>query len=191
MAYMNQKKSSILAAVTALALVVSGYFIWRYMAAEPQGISFTLQDATAVDVTGFSPDSADAETYTHDGYRMSFKYPRGFKVISIPDDIGESIVVQDAEAKIGFQIYVSPFDESGSVITEERLRADIPDIVIEDAQPIALEEGSAGIAFITGEGQYRTREVWFAYDGYLYQINAPLAYDALLQKVLSAWQFLK
>jgi hypothetical protein len=49
----------------------------------------------------------------------------------------------------------------------------------------------SGLAFVSDNEAFggRSREVWFVYDGYLYQISTYLGMDQLVQNVLASWTF--
>jgi hypothetical protein len=107
-------------------------------------------------------------------------------------DGNTTVVVQDGKGN-GFQVVIAPFDEVGSVLTKERVVADIPDLVITDVQDVELGAKGRGIAFKSNNEAFggSSREVWFVFDGHLYQISTYIKNDPLLQAVLGTWQFKK
>ena len=128
------------------------------------------------------------QAYRSEKYGYNFKYPIGFTVRSFEDGSGDTVIVE--KGTDGFQIFISPFDETGD-ITESRIRADIPDMKIEGAQPVLLGEQGKGLAFKSDNAAWggASREVWFAFGGYLYQISTYERLDGLLRAVLATWQF--
>ncbi len=106
----------------------------------------------------------------------------------------ENVVIQNLEAGVGFQIHIQPIDEDISVLTLDRIRQDLPDILIENPQEVILGEGDTagkGVAFMSNDPSFngRSREVWFVYNKHLYQIRTYAEYDPLVQAVLSSWVF--
>lgn len=125
-------------------------------------------------------------------YPFSFQYPATYTVNEVKNDAGGigTIVVQDDKGN-GFQIVILPFDEEGSVLTKERVMADIPDLVISEVQEVELGSNGRGIAFKSDNEAFGgfSREVWFVFSGQLYQISTYIKNDPLLQAVLGTWQF--
>jgi hypothetical protein len=135
------------------------------------------------------------EKYQNAQYGFSFNYPKGFEMNSFNEDVeGDTVttvLAQDPSKTIGFQIYVSPFDDSDPNITPERIKQDIPDIQVTDQQEVRLGNSSKGLAFMSAESNGGTphREVWFVFNKNLYQITASVAADKILQSVLNTWKF--
>ena len=130
------------------------------------------------------------EVFKSDKYKFSLSYPEGLTVTNFSDGNGETFLFQDSSAKVGFQIYVSPLeDTSVKTITKELILKDIPDMVISEDQPVLIGEGGIGVAFVETSGGEKRRQVWFSMAGNLYQITAPIESDGLLQKVLNGWGF--
>ena len=134
------------------------------------------------------------QIFSHSDFRFTFSYPVGFTVSRLPQtEGGETIVVQDTKRQAGFQIHLEPFDDPDTEITAERLERDIPEMKVKDPQevPIGGASGrnqiSTGLAWVAEDTG--TREVWFIFGGYLYQLTAPLSNDILLQRVLNTWNF--
>ena len=91
---------------------------------------------------------------------------------------------------MGFQIFILPFDEAGPM-TVERIGRDLPEIIIAEPQNavIGKDDIRALIFFGQEPGISRTREAWFVYNGYLYQVSAPAELDEFLAKVIESWRF--
>lgn len=202
-------KYKIIIAVLAAALIAgAGLWFWR---AGPDEIAFPRFDLTSL-FAGQEPDSdvlssatLDSETfkllniYTNPDYGFSFNYPEGLQISEFGEEQGRVILVGDK-----FQIYVSAFDEPGP-LTPERIREDLPNIVIENPQVVTLGGKTSDVGGKTSDVEERnvtalvffgrdpslgkTREVWFAYSGYLYQVSSLAEFDAQLSKILKTWQF--
>ena len=103
----------------------------------------------------------------------------------------ENIVVQEISTGKGFQISISPIDEDIPALTVERIRQDLPNLLIESPQDVILGDAGKGVAFISNDSTFdgRSREVWFVFNRNLYQIRTYMKYDEVLRAVLSSWKF--
>lgn len=132
--------------------------------------------------------------YSNAQYGFSFHYPSTLTIgeTTSPDDGATTILVQDVAQHIGFQIYITPFTDSDSVITADRVQQSLPDLVIQDAHPITLGGSSAGLSFLTHDASFgESRQVWVVHAGNLYQVSTYRSQDVLLEKVLASWVFAK
>lgn len=134
-----------------------------------------------------------SQQYTNDFFGFMFRYPSTYIVSSLSfadDGIGDTIVVQNNQ-KSGFQVVISLFDEDITELTEARIRQDIFDMRMEEVAPMFLGN-SAGITFVSDNEAFdgASREVWFVYKGYLYQISTYVKDEPLLRSVLDTWRFL-
>jgi len=195
------KKSQILIGIIVVAIIVFG--IW-YLAPKENG-EWRMENGESSDKNGESvvenPELIPVETeqftktYNSPNYHFSFRYPEGYTASAFGDFLPDgteasTIVVQDASNLQGFQIRISPFDEDIDM-TEERIRKDIPDLEIREAQVVELGTERTGLAFLSDNEAYggASREVWFVFRGNFYQISTYASLDALLQQVLQTWQF--
>ncbi|MBP9711089.1 MAG: hypothetical protein KBD50_02420 [Candidatus Pacebacteria bacterium] len=117
--------------------------------------------------------------YVNEVYNFTVNIPKGFGV----GGTERSIVIEDKDGN-GLQIVITPLGEDIPVLTEERIRADIPDILIEQPQVVTVSGANTGLAFRSNNAAFGgvSREVWFVEDGNLYQI---ITYDRL-RPLLSA-----
>ena len=142
------------------------------------------------------PDSK--QTYENNVFGFSFRYPLGFKIIEIPEDLGTTILAEKSGTRESFQIFISEFDEPGP-ITGERIKKDLPDIVMENPLEILIGEGKtirALIFFVEDAALGKTREVWFVWPddpsvagNYLYQITTYPEMDNLIGPILDTLKF--
>ena len=167
--------------VIFIALVLTG-FAFFYFSKEKGG----GEGAPA----SFSEKSL-TEVYEDPQGRFTFKHPENFTVSVYPDELGEMLVLQGKNANEGFQMRIQPIDEDLTVITAERIRQDLPDIVMTDTQDVFVGEGGKGVAFISNDPLFggKSREVWFAHKQVFYQITACFSADSLVQAVLGSWTF--
>ena len=168
--------------------------------------SDTVPEIAQVRPAQFAP-ALLTELYSDLKYNFSFRYPAGYTATTFPDPQNESaymIVVQKIAEPTssstkpvispGFQMRVAPIDEDISVLTVERIRQDLPDLVINNPQEVILGDAAAagkGVAFTGDDPAFggASREVWFIFNHNLYQIRTYAVYDPLVQAVLSSWEF--
>jgi hypothetical protein len=132
-----------------------------------------------------------SETYTHAELGFSFRYPRGYAMNEVPHGDGaETVLVEDpTRERQGFQVFSMPYDEAGP-LTEARIRQDVPDITMENAQPFRVA-GEPGISFVQLQTPDvgTTYEVWFVHNGTLYEVATYAAHAADLHAILTTWTF--
>lgn len=135
---------------------------------------------------GEAPASAVAR-YVHPDSSFSFSYPEGFtpKLQSDGED-GEVVVLENGE--IGVQIAIVPFDED-IILTIERIKTDIPDLVMERAEGVRVA-GAEAVAFqSTNASTAASNEVWFIRGGKVYMISAPQGGEALVSGIITTWKW--
>ncbi len=133
------------------------------------------------------------QTYTHTKYNFSFLYPETYSATTFFDEAVQAdvVLVQEAEKGVGFQIQITPFDVDVPVLTAERVKRDLPSMTISDVQEIDLGEYGKGIAFMSNNENFggSSREIWFVWKGYLYQISTYKYLDSILQAIMNTWEF--
>ncbi len=147
--------------------------------------SSSTQEAT-------SDATSSENSYRSETYKFEVALPEGFRTSSIPDEStgGETILLQGTDAQV--QIYVMPFDED-ITLTADRVRADIPDIVLKNNRQVAIADSSAKALVFDGEDEAfgSTHEAWIVHGGFLYQLKSRLDTGAVLDQVLEEWQFIR
>lgn len=133
-------------------------------------------------------ESGSWVTYQNQDHSFSFKYPADFKVVSNQLDNLQEIITAEKDAQTGFQIFIMPFDEPGT-LTPERIRQDIPDMVIENLANSKIDTEQALIFHSNSEDLGDTFEVWFVSKGKLYQVSARKAVENLVKEILLTWVF--
>ena len=133
------------------------------------------------------------ETYINERYNFSFKHPTSLEItftegVEEPKDI---LLMEASDPKQSIQIDIQPIDEDIKALIVERIRQDLPDILIENPQDVILGENGKGVAFISEDPSFegKTREVWFVYDMTLYQIRTYALNDPLMKSILNSWSF--
>lgn len=144
--------------------------------------------------TGAAANSGDAgrRQFRHPRLGFTLKLPDGFSVGKFEEEesgaVGETTLVRGPD-DAQLQIYVTPFDEEGPII-QERIRKDLPRLVILQAQQVALHGGMQALAFLSeNEVLGKTQEVWFAHSGFLYQLTttAPMSKD--VARIIGSMKF--
>jgi len=172
----RNKTSTIIAAASAIILAAFG--LWWVAGREDSSVS-----------TGDAARGSLVE-YSHEGTGMSFSHDAGYSSRLMNDQGVDIVVVQSKDdASKGLQISLIPFDEDASSLTFERITAELPDLVVDKPQTGTLPFGSQALSFETGEEAFRTREVWFVREGYLYQMSAPIASSPLIESVIASMRF--
>ncbi len=146
------------------------------------------------------------EEYTrfiHPTYKFSIEYPKLLvpTVFKEPNN-GETIVFQSSqdektvakEERMGFQIFITPFNEE-DILTKERILNDILSVVVDDIEEVILgtkvggRDVQAFLFWSRDEKIGKTREVWFVHDGYLYEITTYAHLDSWLANILQTLNF--
>ena len=202
-------KKAFISLVILVAIGVAGYYLVKNggvgsgaegeRAAVPQSGAAQEQAqaeqkklAQAAEALAAAPLS---ETYEDPDFGFSLNYPSALALTQIPADpesgAAETIIFEQAGAGLGFQIAVSPFTEENADITPERIKVDIPDMVIFDPEDVNLGALGKGTTFLDGDAKASgaNRQIWFAGSGYLFQITAQPAFDAVMRKILATWKF--
>lgn len=186
---MNKKSVIGLAAVS---IVIAIFATWRFDlqvgGSQTTLPSFVSKEDVTADIAAIS-----TSRYTHPDGLFSFTYPNGATVKSIPDESGETVVVEAglsaaAGEGSGIQIVIAPFDED-IALTPERIKQDIPDITMNDTQTIKVD-GTQAVAFTSTDASFgASAEVWLVRGGKLYQISTPDNSRALLYNLLTQWKW--
>ena len=138
--------------------------------------------------------------YTNFEYQFSVDYPEELEAEAFQEEEGETIVFRRPEdkeknlpkEKLGFQIFVSAFEEE-TTLTQERILKDAPSTVIEDPQEVIIGGNIPALLFWSENPVIgKTREVWFTDGkGYLYEVTTYAHLDTLLAGILSTWKFIE
>ncbi|TSC62829.1 MAG: hypothetical protein G01um101448_351 [Parcubacteria group bacterium Gr01-1014_48] len=163
----------------------------RKEGSDSSGVSSSSEPERVENTSSGSYDFGESIRYVNTAYGFSFDKPTSMDVSSFTEDMGETILIQEAKGSAGFQIFILPWDEQEyTVMTVERIREDLPDFTIREPQEVVLADGTHALLFWSEEKSVgRTREVWIIKNEYLYQISALAHFDPLLARVMSSWRF--
>jgi len=190
---MNKKtKIIIIAGIILLVGALGAFLILRKNPVQPgeetgNGNEIPGQDKT-FEIT--AAKNKENSVYTDSQYKFSFEYPKDFTVTKFKEgEEGDTILVQKKGSKDGFQIFISPFDEPGP-LTEERVKQDLPDLKMENPEQRVLKNNVPALIFFSEETSLgKTREIWFVYSDYLYQVSTYKELDSLVAAIISTWKF--
>lgn len=176
----------LIVATAAWYTLSQGYKDIQGLGNKPDTSSASLGDIREISTYKYT------EGFVHSGGDFSFRYPLGFVVASVPNESGESIVVQNTEKKIGVQILVTPFEGADADITADLIQGNVPDLKIFESQKILIGADREGLAFLSDNDAFdgASREVWFAFRGKLYQISTYANQDEFLKGLFDTWKFL-
>lgn len=139
--------------------------------------------------------SALTKVYQNMTYRFSLKMPENFEAREFEGaEGGQTVVLEDPHASssepVGIQIAISPAPEGLEDVTQDVIKESLPDLQIRDAQPVEVG-AHKGLAFKSDNDAFNgdSREVWFVYNGNLYQISTYARLDELLKQMFTTWQF--
>lgn len=202
------KFKTVLTVVIILAgLGVGGYVLVSRLMTETEGEKGTNPLASAnesnknISASSNSSNTVQSQPtaitngkkYENSVYGFSFEHDPSVTADEQENDgNGDLIIIHNPKNDSGFQIYITLFDEDGSVLTEERLKQDIPDLIISEAKKIAVGGNAQGLEFVSEDNGEKKQEAWFVSGGenkYLYQLTAPLKSKDFLKAVLASWKF--
>lgn len=181
--WMNTKRVGVVLAVLAVASIA----VLAMRGREGEGAAGLPAFLNEAIKESQGADASSAPRYTHPGEVFSFAYPEGFtpKLQSDGED-GQVVVVEDGAQ--GVQIAIVPFDED-IALTPERIKTDIPDLVMERVETVAVA-GVQAVAFqSTNASTAASSEVWFVHAGNLYLVSAPQGSEHLISGILTSWKF--
>ncbi len=146
---------------------------------------------TANDDTNISVNTKYTETYTHPTHNFSFNYPSNYTITSIPNDGGETILLQSTSTKTSVQIMLSPFQGDDIDVTSDIIKADIPDMNIENVNVVSVTNTRKGLSFTSDNSAFdgKSSEIWFVFKGILYQISTYSEFEDFLKDIFETWKF--
>lgn len=170
--------------VLVAVLLAAVFAIWAFLVS---GKSVQPAEIRGGEYTG-APLQTNYENKT---YSFSLRTPKGFSVQELPtDETGADTVILQNEKGEGIQIRISPFEDIRA-LTADMVRENIPDMQISETETVAIGPEYTGVAFISDNEAFggSSREVWFVYQGNLYQISTYARLDTLLKAMFATWKF--
>ena len=141
-----------------------------------------------------SNESATQPAYTHEGdqytntmYGFSFELPSEYTTQVNPLWDDSDILTFDAGEEKSFQIFITPHDEP--FITPERIKIDVPDIVMNNIRTAMLDSTEALVFESRDSSLGETYEIWFVHNDHLYQIMTYAENENELNGILGTWKF--
>lgn len=174
-------KTTTWAVIIAIFLVIGLWWIISLeQLANPAGLSAgSLDDVAGIENSGESENqpgffekifNTDSKTYRDVSAKFLFKYPKDYELRELPpiaEGEGRTLLFAKEGEAPSLQIVVSSFDED-IVLTAERIRADVPDLVMNNAKEFAIGSVTKGVAWSDEVGV----NVWFVAKGNLFQATA-------------------
>ena len=130
--------------------------------------------------------------YTNERYGFSFYHTPQGKVTEFDEGQGAATIVLENEERVrGMQIFIVPYAEE--TISDERFYADVPSGVRENIEATTLGVLSVPAVTFTSvdEALGETREIWFIYKGYLYEITTFKGVGAWFAPIIQSWRFVR
>lgn len=187
--------------ITTIVILILAIVAWYFFYGKIMPTRFSNSNKVYVPASDVSAEAIAEiasykydQTYTDPTYNFSFKYPTNFEVTSAPEQSdGVAIIVQDLVKKIGVQIIITKSDGPDIDLTADIIHTKISDMRVDQSQEILIGKNRKGLAFMSDNKVFggKSREVWFVYNGNLYQISTYMELDEFLKGLFATWQFKK
>lgn len=176
-----------LAIVIIVSLIVVGIFMFLrynlYSAA-------TLSDKNLLTIY-YPPIGQVSEQYREYKnllFGFSLTYPKYLRVKEYDDGTSAStITFEDEHGEKGFQIFIVPY--SKDYIENEQLKKDLPSGLVLEPTDIMVDSIKATAFYSKNGTMGNTREIWFIYKGFLYEISTYKELGVWLAEIMRTWQF--
>lgn len=129
--------------------------------------------------------------YENKKFGFSYYHSKEAKIKEFDEGSGAMTIVQENIQNMrGLQIFIVPYDKD--IITEEQFLKDVPSGVRYNiAQTTVGDKKVPAVAFnsydkFLGE----TREVWFIYNGYLFEVTTFKGFAEWFVPIMKTWRFL-
>jgi len=184
--------------LVGLLLITGAVFWWNNKQSTKNNVANVWQaffGESIKDDTGLAESSSGLEnlvTYTNEQYGFSVGYPEGYSVEMYDEgDDAKTFVFKGGEDLLQFQVFVEPIEEKGiGLVTQNAVHEAFPNLHIVDPQYVVITGMVKGLLFWSSSPNIgKTRELWMATNGFLYQITTRAENDSWLAKVMSTWKF--
>jgi hypothetical protein len=135
--------------------------------------------------------TTQAIRYVNSRYGFSFEKPQGYTVGSVPEEAGETILVQkNGSVQDSFQIFITELDHPVE-LTPTLIKSELPGTVVSNPVKIDLDGKGKGIMFSSNNDAFggKSFEIWFARDTRIYQITSYVGFAQQLQAIIGTWKF--
>ncbi len=187
-----QNKKSLYIIGFAIVVIAGVFFLKKTPTAD---LSFSPKTEVAT-TTPAQTDVNDGR-YINPNYAFSFIPPKGFTVSSFGDTdqsgtpVTTVLIQEESLYKKGAQILISAWDERESALTPERIHHDIPSMHMEDVSTRNIVNIGTVVEFTSDNPDFagKSREIWFVAHDDLYQMSTYAENEALVDGILSTWDF--
>lgn len=132
----------------------------------------------------------DTILFQHENPKFSFEYFNELTATSTQVEGVEAIIFSREGEQAGFQLLVTPLPDVG-LLTKGEIMAAYPELQPTEMQEAIIGDGLRAFIFFGQDPVIgRTREVWFSYGKYLYQITGYAAYDGKLAYIMSTFKII-
>ena len=180
------KNSRIKIFIAIATLVLASGVAYYFTKNRPAPLTGSGQASSPQEVQNQAPPEGQ-KIYENGKYGFSFSHQKEFSVSEFTEGGADVVLVRNGAANGVFKVSVSPFDEPGP-ITKKRILQDIPKMLISDDKEISVG-GKKALSFTNKDTAGETFEIWFVYNGNLYQISAFPKFGKELDKILTTWKF--
>jgi len=133
-----------------------------------------------------------AHKYTDEMHRFTLALPQGFSAreVETGSDFMQVVVIEDDNGD-GLQIVITPFGKEVTELTPESIHTDVPDLQIIDSEVVKIGDTHRGVMFTSNNEAFdgASRELWFVFNGDLYQVATYERLSSLLRGLIAHWQF--
>lgn len=172
-----------------LAVVLAGSAV-AFFVYSPAPSSLHQGSATSTTPNAVRQPPTGWTTYRSAEYGFSFWYPSELSVKEYDEGKNSrTLTFEEKNGEKGFQIFITPYTEDH--ITTERFRMDSPSGVMENPVDVVIGGTEKGTMFFGKHASLGdTREVWFIYRGFLYEVTTYKNLDAWLSEIMATWTFI-
>jgi hypothetical protein len=177
-------KSAIIAAIIFALVIIGGFAAWREWGRP------TTPSAQPVPVT--TTPGVEVQ-YLNSGLKFSFGMPDGILAQEGGDNGATIVKLHDASGTPFLEVVATPAKSDPSTFDAAAVAKIASSTKVSNATAVTVAPGVTGIAFDSTDPLWGgpSKEIWFAYKGYRYQISAAKANAELLDFVWKSWQWRK
>ena len=126
--------------------------------------------------------------FTHERYGFSLAFDDKVDVQKIKEGKASETIIFTKKDEYAFQIFVTPYIEK--IITASRFKKDVKSEDIRERQEIYIGDNIRALMFkSTALTLGEVREVWFIYDGFIYESTIQIKDEKILANILNTLRF--